>query len=75
MIMAKKDETKTGLLTKEQKDNLLGLGEQVETATKRLALLKELGLGVSDLEDKLEWVKKRKDIFLEKGGSWMSLIF
>ncbi len=67
MIMAKKDETKTGLLTKEQKDNLLGLGEQVETATKRLALLKELGLGVSDLEDKLEWVKKRRDILLEKG--------
>ena len=65
--MAKKDESKTGLLTKEQKDKLLELGEQVDNATKRLALLKELGLGVGDLEDKLEWVIKRRNILLDKG--------
>ncbi len=65
--MAKKDSEKLNLLTTEQRQKLQGLGVHIAEAEKRLSLLKELGLGVTDLEDKLRWAKKRRDILLDKG--------
>jgi len=65
--MAKTNINVVGLLTPEQKTALVSLGEQIDAAEKRLNVLKELGLGVADLEDKLQWAKKRRDILLAKG--------
>ena len=65
--MAKTNPEKLNLLTSEQRQKLQALGGQIDAAEKRLGLLKELGLGVSDLEDKLRWAKKRRDILLDKG--------
>ena len=65
--MAKDKDEKINLISPEQRERLRKLGSQLDEAEKRLALLKELGLGVTDLEDKLRWAKKRRDILLNKG--------
>ena len=65
--MAKTETDKLNLITPEQREKLRKLGNQLEVAEKRIALLKELGLGVTDLEDKLRWAKRRRDILLNKG--------
>jgi len=65
--MVKPNESKLNLLTAEQKERLQALGKNIDEAEKRLVLLRELGLGVSDLMEKLQWAKKRRDILLAKG--------
>ena len=55
------------LLTHEQKTNLSALLDQIEKSEKKLEVLKELGLGVNDLSDKLAWAKKRATTLLDKG--------
>lgn len=65
--MAKDKETKLNILTSEQRKDLEKLGVDIYKAQKTLDLLKELGLGVGDMESKLEWARKRKDILLAKG--------
>lgn len=61
-----KNENK-GLLTAQQRAELTGLRDQITKTEKQLSLLKELGVGVRDLEEKLIWAKKRSEILLEKG--------
>ena len=65
--MAKTETDKLNLITPDQREKLRKLGSQLDIAEKRVALLKELGLGVTDLEDKLRWAKRRRDILLNKG--------
>lgn len=65
--MAKDREPKLNILTPEQRKELEKLSADIDKAQKTLDLLKELGLGVGDMESKLEWARKRKDILLAKG--------
>lgn len=65
--MAKVNDGKLNLLTPEQKVRLQELSQLIDDAEKRLNLLKELGIGVSVMQEKLDWAKKRKDILLAKG--------
>lgn len=65
--MPKPYENTLNLLTSEQRERLQLLGKNINDAEKRLSLLKELGIGVTDLSEKLEWAKKRRDILLAKG--------
>jgi len=65
--MAKEKDTKLNILTPESRKELEKLGADIEKSQKTLDLLKELGLGVGDMQEKLNWARKRKDILLEKG--------
>lgn len=65
--MAKEKEIKLNILTPAQRRELEALGTQIEKSQKTLDLLKELGLGVGDLEAKLDWARQRRAILLEKG--------
>ncbi|KKN25072.1 hypothetical protein LCGC14_0888550 [marine sediment metagenome] len=65
--MAKEKDIKLNILTPETRKELEKLGEQIDKSQKTLDLLKDLGLGVGDMQSKLDWSKKRKDILLERG--------
>lgn len=65
--MSKNKEDKLNILTTEQRQALIELGDRIATAEKSIALLKELGLGTTDLENKIEWAKTRRDVLLAKG--------
>ncbi|GAH80291.1 unnamed protein product [marine sediment metagenome] len=65
--MAKEKDTKLNILTPESRKELEKLSVDIDKAQKTLELLKELGLGVGDIEAKLEWARTRKDILLAKG--------
>ncbi len=65
--MPKNKEDKLNILTTEQRQTLIELGDKIAKAEKSIALLKELGLGTIDLENKLEWAKTRRDTLLAKG--------
>lgn len=65
--MAKDKEVKLNILTAADRSSLEKLSGEIEKAEKTIALLEELGLGVSDLKAKLAWSKKRTAILLEKG--------
>lgn len=65
--MAKEKTEKLNILTPEQRQKLIELDKQLVKNEKQLALLKKLGLGVRDLEDKVKWSKERLAILLEEG--------
>lgn len=65
--MAKDKDIKLNILTPETRKELEKLGVDIDKAQKSLDLFKELGLGVGDMESKLDWARKRKDILLKKG--------
>ena len=65
--MAKENKTSANLLTTEQRTRLEGLAGDIEQSEKRIVLLKKLGLGVGDIEEKLQWAKKRRRILLDEG--------
>lgn len=65
--MAKAAAEKLNILTAEQRTKLIELDKQIAQNEKALALLRELGLGTRELEDKLAWSKKRLAVLLEKG--------
>jgi len=65
--MPKNKEDKLNILTTEQRQMLIELGDKIAKAEKSIALLKELGLGTIDLENKIEWAKTRRDTLLAKG--------
>lgn len=65
--MAEKKTEKLNILTDEQRQKLIKLDKDVAENEKRIALLKKMGLGTRELEDKLQWAKKRLTILLEKG--------
>lgn len=65
--MAKENDTKLNILTPEVRQKLEKLGKRIDESQKVLELFKEMGIGVGDLESKLQWAKKRKDILLDKG--------
>lgn len=65
--MAKETTKSLNILTPSARKELENLGADIEKSQKTLDLLKELGLGTTDLQSKLDWAKKRRDILLEKG--------
>lgn len=65
--MSKTTETKLNILNPDQRKELEALGTKIEKGKNALAVLAELGLGVSDLQSRLEWAEKRRAILLEKG--------
>lgn len=65
--MAKDKETKLNILSPEQRKELEKLGRDIDKSEKTLALFSKLGIGVADMQSKLEWAKKRKDILLTEG--------
>jgi len=58
---------KVGLISPEVRKNLEALGLQIDKSKQQLALLEELGLGVSDLKARLDWADKRRATLLAKG--------
>ncbi|GAH82954.1 unnamed protein product [marine sediment metagenome] len=65
--MAKEKDTKLNILTPDARKKLEELGSNINKSQKTLDLFKELGLGVGDMEAKLDWARKRRAILLEKG--------
>lgn len=65
--MPKDKEDKLNILTSGQRQTLIELGARIEKAEKSVALLKELGLGTVELENKIQWAKTRRDVLLAKG--------
>lgn len=65
--MVEKKPEKLNILTAEQRQKLINLDKQIAYNEKVLALLREMGLGTRELEDKIAWSKKRLDILLNKG--------
>jgi hypothetical protein len=52
-------------LPPEQVDILKNLDHDIERARREIAALKKIGLGVSELEDQLEWAAGVRDVLLE----------
>lgn len=67
MIMTDKTDNKLGILTPADRTTLEELGSDIEKSQKGLDLLKELGVGVGELESQLNWAKKRREILLNRG--------
>lgn len=65
--MAKEENTGLNILTPETRKQLEELGTQLDKSQKTLDLFKEMGLGVGDMQSKLDWAKRRRDLLLEKG--------
>ena len=65
--MAKDKNISLNILTPDTRKELEKLGEQIDKSQKTLDLLKKLGLGVGDMQSKLDWAKNRKDILLNEG--------
>ena len=56
--------TSLDILTPEARTKLEALGGDIEKSKKTLEVLKQLGVGVSELEAQLKWASKRRDILL-----------
>ncbi|GAJ07064.1 unnamed protein product [marine sediment metagenome] len=65
--MAKDKDTKLNILTPETRKDLEKLGAEIDKSQKTLDLFKEMGIGVGDMQSKLDWAKKRRNLLLEKG--------
>lgn len=65
--MAKDKDIGLNILTPETRKQLEELGTQLDKSQKTLDLFKEMGLGVGDMQSKLDWAKRRRDLLLEKG--------
>lgn len=65
--MAKSKDKKLNLLTPEQQQVLIAQGDKIAKAEAAIALLKDLGLGTVELENKLQWAKTQRDTLLERG--------
>lgn len=65
--MAKDKVTPLNILTPSDRKGLEDLSKDIDKSQKTLDLLKELGLGTAELQSKLDWAKKRRDILLDKG--------
>ena len=66
--MAEKKISPIVKLTPEIKRSLMNLEADIKGARKALAVMKELGLEVKPIEDKLEWSEKVKNTLLEEFG-------
>ena len=63
--MAKeKKEKSLDILSPADRTKLEALGSDIEKSEKTLEVLKQLGVGVSELEAQLNWASKRRDILL-----------
>jgi len=52
-------------LTAEARENLDKVKGEIEASEKNLAALKELGIDVSRLEEKIAWAKQARDVILK----------
>lgn len=65
--MAKEENKGLNILTPEIRKELEKLGTQLDKSQKTLDLFKKMGLGVGDIQSKLDWAKRRRDLLLEEG--------
>lgn len=64
--MVKKIEAPAIKLTLEDKKKLEALQVDIERGEKAIAALKELGIGVKELEERIEWGKKAREVLLSE---------
>ena len=57
-------ETSLDILSPADRTKLEALGDEIEKSKKILTVLKQLGVGVNELEAQLNWAAKRRDILL-----------
>ena len=55
-------------LSPEHKDRMIRAKEDIEGAEHGISVLKELGMDVTELEEKMAWVKKTREILLREFG-------
>ena len=60
-------ETKLNILSDSDRQKLIELNVEMEKSEKAIGLLKEMGIGVTDLEARLNWAKKRTNLLIAKG--------
>jgi len=53
------------ILSPNDKKKLLELDKDIERGDKALVALKELGINVTEIEDKLSWAKKAREVLLK----------
>ena len=63
-MASEKTDIKLDILTPDNRAKLEALGSDIEKSKKTLEVLKQLGVGVSELEAQLNWASKRRDILL-----------
>ena len=63
-MASEKTDIKLDILTPDNRAKLEQLGDDIEKSKKTLEVLKQLGVGVSELEAQLNWASKRRDILL-----------
>lgn len=63
----KQADERLNILSPADRKTLEGLGSEIEKSLKTLNLLKDLGVGVGELESQLNWAKRRREILLERG--------
>jgi len=63
--MVKKDIKPLVELSLDDKKRLLDLDKDIERGDKAIAALKELGINVTEIEGKLTWAKKAREVLLK----------
>jgi hypothetical protein len=64
--MVKKSEAPAIKLTLEDKKKLESLQVDIERSEKAIAALKELNIDVKELEERIEWGKKAREVLLSE---------
>ena len=62
--MVKKDVKPVVILTIEDKKKLEDLSTDIERSRRAIVALSELGMNVTDLENKLEWAENAREVLL-----------
>jgi len=55
-------------LSPEHKDKMIRAKEDIERTEHAVSVLKELGMDTKELEEKMAWVKKTREILLREFG-------
>lgn len=55
-------------LSPEHKAKMVGAQEDIERVVHAVGVLKELGMDTTELEEKMAWVKKTREILLREFG-------
>ena len=64
--MPKKREEKVIMLTDEEKKQLNALSGDIEKGEKSISIMKDLGMDVKTLEERLVWAKTARDVLLKE---------
>ena len=63
-MTTEKTDIKLDILSPADRTKLEALGSDIEKSKRTLAVLKQLGVGVNEMEAQLNWASKRRDILL-----------